>query len=115
MFSPCVFPLRSGNRSRFVGSGHQTKETGIEANFSWQTALSIRPNVMVYKRPRFGSKERIPDTPAPPFNTTSAQTTITLPEVTVAVDVGIPLSRAHLVRWEGCGLGFEPQLCKGLN
>lgn len=42
MFSSCVFPLCSGNREQFVGSGHQTKETRIEADFLWQTALSLR-------------------------------------------------------------------------
>ena len=33
MFSLGVFPLHSRNIKRFAGSGHQTKETGIEATF----------------------------------------------------------------------------------
>lgn len=54
-------------------------------------------NVTLYKGPWQGPEKRIQGCTAPPFNITSAQTTVTLSKVTVVIDVGNSLSKHHLV------------------
>lgn len=47
---------------RFLGSGHQTKETEIEANFLWQAATTPRPRRHVLHQASASFYERIQDT-----------------------------------------------------
>lgn len=47
---------------RFLGSGHQTKETEIEANFLWQVATTPMPRRHVLQKALVSLFKRIQDT-----------------------------------------------------